>query len=430
MKSPLPISGMRCCLFALLLLLSGQALASEANRCLTNLMEAALENRDIVKMYEISRRQAEEGVRERKAAFLPGVDASYTAHRLNDSTLFENDENAAWKIAARWNLFAGFQDQSLLAVARSQVGVQEALMEGLRQDVRLEVALAFLGVHRALAEREVAQNARNLYRQEYAHALSRHGVGVIRKADYLKIKVVLDDAEQAWMRADASVTKAMNQLSRTTGLSLGLSDLDFSDFENLPSLEKEVLLRERMQAGRSELKILAFSRDMAEEGVRQAKSAYLPRADLSLSHGQSADNYALSDQVKDETRLTLSLSVNLFDGLKKPAVLARNRMAVSRLDHERQEVLADLDVQLQNLLLDARVAEDNLKVAEAGLAEAEEHQRVTEYSYREGVSTATDLLDAIAYLSRAQANRIVARTGYLETALRIRHLVADLDRPL
>ncbi|MDY0164060.1 TolC family protein, partial [Desulfobotulus sp.] len=135
-------------------------------------------------------------------------------------------------------------------------------------------------------------------------------------------------------------------------------------------------------------------------------------------------------QVKDETRLTLSLSVNLFDGLKKPAVLARNRMAVSRLDHERQEVLADLDVQLQNLLLDARVAEDNLKVAEAGLAEAEEHQRVTEYSYREGVSTATDLLDAIAYLSRAQANRIVARTGYLETALRIRHLVADLDRPL
>lgn len=429
MKNFLQRSGIRLCLPVLLLLLPGLVLASEGNRCLSSLMEAALENRDILKMYEISRRQAEEGVKEKKAAFFPGVDASYTAHRLNDSTLFENDENAAWKLAAKWNLFSGFQDQSLLGMARSRVAVQEALLEGLRQDIRLETALAFLTVHRALAEREVAENARSLYRQEYEHARSRHGVGVIRKADYLKIKVVLDDAEQGWVRADAAVAKAMKQLSRTTGLDLELSDLDFSDFDRLPSLEKEDVLSERMRAGRSELKILALSKTMAEEGLRQAKSAYLPRADLALSHGQSADNYALSDNTKDETRLTLSLSINLFDGLKKPAVVEQNRLAVSRMDHEQRELLDTLDMQLDTLFLDARVAEDNLKVAEAGLAEAEEHQRVTEYSYREGVSTATDLLDAIAYLSQARANRIVARTGYLETALRIRHLAADLDRP-
>ncbi|MCW7755474.1 TolC family protein, partial [Desulfobotulus sp. H1] len=386
---------------------------------LGRIMDAALENRDILRMYEISRRQAEEGVRESRAAFMPGVDASYTANRLEDSTLFENDENASWKIAARWNLFAGFGDQGALDTARRRVEVQEALMEGLRQDVRLETALAFLGVHQALAEREVADSTRTLYRKEYEQAGTRHEVGVIRRADYLKIKVVLDDAEQAWTRADAAVNKAMNQLSRTSGLTLTLSDLDFSDFQQLRKLDNVDSLSVQMRQRRSELKILDLTRAMAEDSVRVAQSAYLPRADLTLSHGQSADNYHLSDNVEDETRLTLSFSVNLFDGMKKPALVQKSRLEISRIDHEKRETLDSLDVQLQNLLLDADVAKNNLRVAEAGMDEAEEHLRVTEYSYREGVSTTTDLLDAITYLSRAWANRITARTAYQETTLRV-----------
>ncbi|WP_179953188.1 TolC family protein [Desulfobotulus mexicanus] len=400
--------------------------ASASPYCLERLMDEALNNRDILRMYEISRKQAEKGVQERRAAFMPGVDASYTAHRLEDSTLFENDENASWKIAARLNLFAGFGDRSALDTARRQVEVQEALMDGLRQDIRLETALAFLGVHQALAEREVADSTRRLYAKEYEQAGTRHEVGVIRRADYLKIKVVLDDAQQAWTRADAAVNKAINQLSRTTGMALSPLDLDFSDFQELPLLKDYNLLSEKMQERRSELKILDLSSAMAEDSVAMAKSAYMPRADLSLSHGQSADNYSISDNVKDETRLTLSLSVNLFDGMKKPAVLQKSRLEIRRIAHERRETLDSLNVQLKNLLLDAEVAGKNLQVAEAGMDEAREHLRVTEYSYREGVATTTDLLDAIAYLSRASANRITARSTYLQTTFRIRHLVAEL----
>jgi outer membrane protein TolC len=413
-------------LILLSLLLPGMATASSYD--LGRIMEASLSNRDILRMYEISRRQAEEGVRESRAAFMPGVDASYTANRLEDSTLFENEENASWKIAARWNLFAGFGDRATLDTARRKVEVQEALMEGLRQDVRLETALAFLGVYQALAEREVADSTRKLYQKEYEQAGTRHGVGVIRRADYLKIKVVLDDAEQAWTRADAAVNKAMNQLSRTSGLILTLSDLDFSDFQNLPRLEDVRLLSEQMRQRHSELKILDLTKAMAEDSVRVAQSAYLPRADLALSHGQSADNYQLSDNVEDETRLTLSLSVNLFDGMRKPALVQKSRLETRRIEHERRETLNNLDVQLKNLLLDAEVAENNLRVAEAGMDEAEEHLRVTEYGYREGVSTTTDLLDAIAYLSRAWANRITARTACQETTLRVHHLVAGLGQ--
>ncbi len=51
----------------------------------------------------------------------------------------------------------------------------------------------------------------------------------------------------------------------------------------------------------------------------------------------------------------------------------------------------------------------NLKVAESSISQADENLRITDISFKEGVETAADVLDAIFYLSRAKYNVINAR---------------------
>lgn len=391
---------------------------------LADLSDAAVQNRDVIRSYEIQMRQAETGIREERAAFLPRVDAGYTLNRLDESSALENEENGAWQIAAKLNLFAGFKDQSHLVRQKRATKIREVLLDSLEQDIRLETALGLLSVYRTRADLDVAETAYKLYQKEYENARLQHAVGVIRKADLLKFKVVMDNAAQDQSRALAAVDKAVNRLSRTTGVALSAASLDFGAFAVLPDLGTYETLAPRMLAEKSELRILDLSKEMAEDSVIAAKSAYYPQADVSLSYGERADDYGVSDNREEETRLQLTFGVNLFHGMKKPAVVERARLERDRFDHERNETVQDLETRLKNLLLDARVAKENLAVAKASVAEAKEHLRVSEFSYRQGIATATDLLDAIFYLSRARANHIVAINGYFDTVLRIRRLVA------
>ena len=380
---------------------------------LTDLQQAAVENRDIVKRYEAALDQGTERIREARGNFLPSVDLSYTVNRLDDDNdiTYEARRNDWARIGASWNIFAGFADRYNIKSAKVLKESQQFKLTGIKQDVRYGVSLGLLAVYRNKAYQQVTEDALNLYRDRYREVSLKRRVGVLKKSDQLKIKVEMDNALQDARRAKAQLVASYNDLSRQTGLDLNQEVLNFSCFRGLPTkrtyTECETLLLDH----RSDLNAMEMLRRSAGFQAKASKAAYLPRVDMDLSYGhRDSDDYffASSDETYDEIRCQAIFSMNLFDGMKKKARVSQSMLEEKKVAADIRELKADLKVRLKNTLLDLDVAFDNLDVARGSETEARENMRITDLAFKQGLTLSSDLLDAIYYLSRARFNVIDA----------------------
>lgn len=401
---------------------SAQAVTLEA------LMDAASENRDAVKAYQVRIRQQQASIREAKAPFLPRLDAGYTVNKLDADGLYETEKNHAIYGSLSWNVFAGFRDQHRLAAAKDLSAATASELQGLSQDIRLNVALAFLAVYRSMASLKVAEDAYALYKERHANVALKTKVGVLTKSDLLRIQVQMDQAELDVNRAAAAVRQAVNALCFETGTAVTADAIDFSVFETIPEIRREADCACAMLERHSSLQALAAGIRSAAAAMKAEKAAYWPLVDLSLTQTHTSDGTlpGSGDQTEDETRIQGKMTLNLYDGFAKYARIARARQEVARLKHQYAEVENQLKTMLKNRLLDAEVAAKNLVVANASVTSAEENLRVTDFSFQKGVSTSADLLDAIFYLSQARSSQIEAQTGLLAQDFQIRRLMEDL----
>ncbi|MBW1867108.1 MAG: TolC family protein [Deltaproteobacteria bacterium] len=380
---------------------------------LKDLQQAAVENRDVVRRYEAAFDQAAERIKEAKGNFLPSVDLSYTANRLDEDndTTYEAKSNDWARIGASWNVFAGFADRYNVKSAEVLQESHRFQLAGIKQDICYGVSLGLLSVYRNQAYQQVTEDALNLYRDRYREVTLKRRVGVLKKSDQLKIKVEMDNALQDARRAKAQLTASFNDLSRETGLDLNQEALDFSCFRELPGekayAEYEALLFDR----RSDLKAMEMIRRAAVFQAKASRAAYLPRVDMDLSYGhRDGDDYffASPNETYDEVRCQATISMNLFDGMKKKARVSQSRLEEKKVAADMRELRADLGVRLKNTLLDLKVAFDNLDVARGSETEARENLRITDLAFKQGLTLSSDLLDAIYYLSRARFNVIDA----------------------
>ena len=131
------------------------------------------------------------------------------------------------------------------------------------------------------------------------------------------------------------------------------------------------------------------------------------------------------NEKNEELRLQLLIRMNLFDGFKKNNTIRKADIEVINARHDMDELKKTLNTDLRNTLLDYDVALKNMKVAEASITQAEENLRITDASYKEGVETATGVLDAIFYLARAKNNFINARNEVFANYYKLTRLTDD-----
>ncbi|MDY0133252.1 MAG: TolC family protein [Desulforegulaceae bacterium] len=397
-----------------------------------DMYKAAIENREIVKSYQLAVEQAKLEQKIQKGDYLPSLDAGYTANKLDESSRFgnmklENIKNSEFAVFLTQNLFHGFKDKLEIAIADLDLKTSDYELLDIKHDIGLEVALRVLQVYQAEARRLVAMDAFKAYSERYENVLLKYDVGVAKKRDVLTVKVEKDDAEQNLAMAENEVEKALNMLNRVTKLSLEFSDIDFSLFESLPVFSPFEEYKTTMLSNRTDFKILKAGIEKAEKTRKLAQASFYPKIDLVLMQRYYSDEYYAFDSStrEDETRLQLNLGINLFDGMKKYKKIDKAGLETERVRYSLAELENELTTQLGNFLIDAQTAEKNHFVAREGITEAEENLRITELSFEKGVATATDVLDSIYYLSRARNNEITAKATIFMTLFYIKRMVVD-----
>lgn len=413
------------------LLVMGVALVfvgvAPAAQTLETLQKSAWENRELVKRYQADLNLRMERIKEARGEFLPSLDLGYTLNRLNhDTAIGENRENDTFTGGASWNLFAGFRDYYTVKAAEGLTHAGQFNLEAIKQDISLNVALAFLSVYRALENLTVSESEVKLYEDRLREISLKVKVGVLKKTDLLKVKVEMDNAIQNRRRTEAAVGASLNRLRFETGLAMDRENLDFSLFDQLPQRGDYKTYEGALLKNRSELNALKSAFDASGMTVQASRASLYPRADLSLGYSSyTRDDLFMGafENSDDEVRCQAVISMNLFDGMKKYSRTRQARIDQKKIGFDIAELEANLKTELKNTLINLGVAFDNLEVSRAGILEAQENLRVTDLGFSQGIGTSSDVLDAIFNLSRAKFNLISAYTEVFENDFRLKRLV-------
>jgi outer membrane protein TolC len=394
---------------------------------LVSMQKMAIENREVVQRYSTNVEKSEKDVTVAKGAYFPSVDLSYVVNSLDETTLDgEAAENSIASSKVSWNLFSGYKDKYGIASAEQLREVENYRLQGISQDIQLAVALSYLNVYDRRANLKVTEDAFKTLEKVYRDGENRFDVGLIGKNELLKFRVDYDNADINMKAARAGLDKSVNSLSRQVGAQISLAELTFGEFDQLPGMLSEDEYARGMLSARSEIKALEGLVAATESQVQAAYGDYYPRVDLVGSYSRYDDDYfnGAGDVKEDELRAQLVLSMNLFRGFTKEASTSKVKLEKRGLQYDLKELKDTFSHDLRNLFIDYRVSLENVEVAKRSIEQAEENLRITQLKYDEGLERESDLLDAIASLSRAQANEVAVIRTVFSNYFQIQRMVA------
>ncbi|MBU0731173.1 MAG: TolC family protein [Proteobacteria bacterium] len=388
---------------------------------LSELQKTALENRKVIEKYKTNLEKSDDVESIAKSGYYPSLDLGYTATMLDEDSLFEQKENSVAYGAVSWNIFAGFRDKYSIRSAQLLSNAEAFKLQGIEQDIKLNVALRYLSIYHNQANLKVSEDSYATLSKMHEDAKNRFEVGLIKKNELLKFKVDLDNAEITRKKARAGVDKSVFLLQREIDTTVNLDELTFHEFTELPKLAGHGEYEAEMLSSNSSIQLLKETIEASELGIKAEKSRYYPSLDLKSSYQKYDDDYIIGsgNSPSEEIRTQLVLSMNIFDGFGKKSRVNKATLETRTLRYDLEELSRDLTTGLKNLYLDYQVSSSNVIVSESSIEQAEENLRITRLSYEEGLAKESDLLDAISNLSRAKYNFVAAKSEVYDTYFKI-----------
>jgi outer membrane protein len=371
--------------------------------------------------------QAAQRVIEAKAAFLPNLDASIQDRRQTSDLkafgfnfTFPIPGFSIPTIVGPFNVLdtRATAQQSVLNVsdirkyqaAKATLAAVKLDNDSTRNSVADEVARDYLLCLRADADRATAQANVELSTALLQLAQRQKAAGTATGIDVTRAEVQLANDRQRLIRAGNDRTRAILQLLKAMGLSLG-SPVEFTDklaYKPVDAATAESLL-EQARKTRPELKTQQKKEQAARLTYGAVKSERLPTI------GASADYGAIGQDISGARAtytLGVSLKVPVFDGFRR-----RARREESFSEYKQEQIRTrDLGQQIE---LQVRVALESLRSAAAevdaardGLALADSELAQARRRFEAGVATSEEVIDAQTRLQRARDNQLNALYDY------------------
>jgi len=384
-----------------------------------------------------AQRQAiQEAEYQRKAAlarFFPKVDTTYTYIRLDEAPKAvippltgKTIPGGELVVTDYFSRKAGTRDNYSLEVTVTQplytggalrngyllakLGVDKARLEyeTARLDLILKVKEAYYGVLVAKKMVEVAQKALDALREHHRIAQAFFEQGMIPKNDLLQVEVELAQREKDLISAQKGleVAKAyFNTLLRNP-------------------LEQGVVLKERLVKvpfegslqgcihlaleKRPEVKLARLAVEAARREAKVALSGLLPQISLVFNYERQGDDPSVSGSPynpdEDSWNVMAVAQWRIWDFGETYFGYKGKEARVLKAEHTLREILDNIRLEVKEAYLALWEAEKAIEVSEKVLEQAEENFRANEERYRVQVATSSDVLDALAMLTRARAN--------------------------
>ena len=290
--------------------------------------------------------------------------------------------------------------------------------ESLQQDVLLRTVAAY---YRVLTAQALLLAARDEVTQTEAHrqtVLTLYQQGVVTRNDLLQADVRLAASRQQVLAKKGEEHNAWLELNYLTG----------RPAEARGKLKADAMLPGTAPSNDSTTNrpdLLAQNEriNSAQAKLRQAKGDFWPQL-----YAHLGADYVDNSYVKEQTiyAATLGLKFTLYDGSARDARLRRAREVLHKERQRLAELQKSSQLAEQTARNDAKVAAEQISVAQTAIERAEENLRINQDRYREQVGTATEVLDAETLLTQARTDLARAQFAYRVALARVRHAVGTL----
>jgi outer membrane protein TolC len=368
---------------------------------------------------------ASAGVREARSFLLPRLSLSETATRGDDPVYVFGSElrqqrftaadfslnklnaplpfgNFATRFEGDWSLFDSFASWHGINQAKQ---IQEAAghqLERTDQEIVFRIVSSYYGVLLAAKQVDVAEESAKTADSIMARSEARFDSGLTVESDLLTAKVRVASRYQELIRAKNALEEARAQLNTAMGMfvdaSFQLTDGTAERMLPIPTLrdvEKQAL------ANRGDLKRIASQEAAQRQSVSVARSSFGPR--INAFAGWEMDNPTfLAGGGGNNWLGGIEMQVDIFQGGAKRAELSRQRALEEKSLALKQAASDAARVEIRQAYFETDANRQQIEVARAAIAEAQESLRINQDRYDSGLTTITDLLGAEDEARRSQ----------------------------
>lgn len=326
-------------------------------------------------------------------------------------------------------LYAGGRVRAQTHIAEANRDVADLEVLQSRAQALHDAAQAYFDVQLAAAVVDIASSGVALARTTLDQARVGYEVGAQPEFDVLRAQVEVDNRAMDLVVARRQLELAELRLHQVVEIPVGVPLVLTTRLEidadptgpavALADIPPDMGVEERAVVRQSDLAV-----DIAEAGVRVARSQWLPTVAATVNAGLVAYPDGILPPLdpgewRENLTAGVSLQLPLFTGfrIRGEVISAQADLRESEALREQTEELADLDT--ATILADLASAEATLEATSGTVAVAGRAYEIARIRYEQGVGSQFELSDALLQLQQARANRAQALRDLLLARVRI-----------
>ncbi len=371
-------------------------------------------NRDIT-IAELKLREAEADVSAAAARKNPSVSYSWQKNQYSSDskTALQTGTNHGYsqEISVSWPIWTFGKVEGAIDAARYQKNIADLNVYKTEADTKLAAVQAYYQYLEAIKLAEVQAQSVTDYASHLNNVQQQFDAGIVAKLDVLSSNVSLANAKQKSIAADNTrdVAEAnLNNIMRVPmNTTLNPLDKNFPQPEFDLTMEQAILMAQKY---RWELVEADYGVKAAEASLRSAKAGYLPT--VSVGGGYSWKEASVTAVDKDDWAVKGGLSWSLWDGGATQASVKKADAAVKTAQETLLQAREKIELEVRQDYLNVLSYKEQIRAAEASVAQAEEAYKIATVRYSSGVGINLDVLDAELALNTARTNYITALYNY------------------
>ena len=254
--------------------------------------------------------------------------------------------------------------------------------------------------------------------------------GVAKKVDVNRLRVNASNLESKIQQSELSLNQVTNALKFQMGMPLeqeiALSDttLTFARNESLITEAPEDIYNNRI-----EYRILQTNLELQELDRKNNVATYFPSLTGFANYGYQSQgpDFGLFATAGNEwvdyttASIGLRLKIPVFDGLQRNARVQQSKLKALQVQENLELTKQSINLDVSNANNEYRSTLQRIEAEQQNVDLAEEVYQVTQLEFREGVGTATDVVEAETALRQAQ-------NTYINTLLDLYTAKLDMEK--
>ena len=378
---------------------------------------------------------AEEQLAAAKAVRLPGLSlkSGYTARNhepqlkvtLGPAMLdlpVGNRHNFACQAIASIPLYTSGRITSGIDAGTAMLKASEADKASVLLDLKMQVAEAYVLVLRALRGLEVVKSYVLSLEAHEQDVIALYNQGMVARNDRLAVQVSLADARQQMIQTRNSfdlAQAAFNRLlQRPLDQETSLTELTLESINEALSAMTIKALDQR-----SELIAVTEKIQVLRNQATGVRAENMPQIGLAGGYGYQQNDYLVDE---GQWSIALRLQWNLFDGGgSKHRANAISKQA-NALQEQYNDFASIISLQVRQAWLDTQETQKRLQVTSKTIVRAEENLKVSRNRYSSGLTTNTEVLDAVTLRIKSLHNHANADYDRSLAILHLQRAIGDL----